>query len=111
MRTSNIKVEFAIPIDPNKPDLNGNIYTEEAILNSLESYKNTPIIIRESNDAILPVGVINEAYVFWSEQPYVVCKGNIMFGGTDCDVIKSYTDENGVIVIDEFNITGVGISG
>jgi len=109
MRTSNIKVEFTIPIRPNEPDLNGNIYTEEAILKSLESYKNAPIIIRQQNDAI-PIGVINEAYVSWLEQPCVVCKGNIIFGGTDCTVIKSHTNEDNVLVIDEFNITSVGIS-
>lgn len=109
MRVSNIKVEFEIPIKPNEPDLNGNIYTEEAILNSLESYKNSPIIIREG-DKVIPVGAINEAYISWSEQSCVMCKGNIMFGGTDCNVVKSHKDENGVTVIDEFNITGVGIS-
>ena len=109
MRMSNIKVEFAIPINPNEPDLNGNIYTEEAIINSLESYKNAPIIIRENNE-VIPVGVINKVHISWSEQPYIMCKGNIMFGGTDCSVIKSHIDENGIVVIDEFNITGVGIS-
>lgn len=111
MRVSNIKVEFTIPINPNTPDLNGNIYTEEAITNSLQSYENAPIIIRQndSND-VTPVGVINKAFISWSEQPYIICKGSIMFGGTDCDIIKSHKDENGVTVVDEFNITGVGIS-
>ena len=31
MRTDNIKVTITIPIPYNKPDKNGNIYTEEAV--------------------------------------------------------------------------------
>lgn len=109
MRSFNVKVEFMIPIRPDKPDLNGNIYTKEAITNSMESYKNAPIIIRDG-DIVKPVGVIKDANVSWSEQPYITCKGNIMFGGTDCIVSKSHKDENGVTVIDEFSITGVGVT-
>lgn len=110
MRVSNIKVEFSIPIKPNEPDLNGNVYTEEAIVNSLESYKNAPITIRDG-DNIIPVGVINDAYISWlKDNSCVVCKGNLMFGGTDCLVSKSHRGDNGLLVVDEFTIVGVGVT-
>ena len=109
MRVDNIKVEFKIPIKPNEPDLNGIVYSEEAIIKSLDSYKNSPVIISDCNGGI-PVGVIDKAFISWSEQPYVICNGYLMFGGTECNIIKSHKDESGVVVIDEFEIVGVGIS-
>ena len=39
MRTDNIKVTITIPIPYNKPDKNGNIYTEEAVEKAMEGLK------------------------------------------------------------------------
>lgn len=109
MRVKNIEVQFKIPIKLNEPDLNSNFYTEEAIRNSLDSYKNTPIVIRNANNEQEVCGVIYDAYLEEKES-YVICNGNIMFGGTDCLVSKSHRGENGLLVIDEFTIAAVGIS-
>ena len=38
MRTENIKVTFKIPIPVDKPDLNGVIYSKEAIRNAYKNY-------------------------------------------------------------------------
>ena len=43
MRTENIKVTFKIPIPVDKPDLNGVIYSKEAIRNAYKNVKNVPI--------------------------------------------------------------------
>ena len=45
MRTENIKVTFKIPIPVDKPDLNGFIYSKEAIRNAYKNIKNIPIEI------------------------------------------------------------------
>jgi hypothetical protein len=44
MRTNNIEIHFKLPININKPDDNGVIYTEEAIKNACEKASNKPII-------------------------------------------------------------------
>lgn len=109
MRTNNIRVEFEIPVRLNEPDLNGNIYTEEAILNSLSSYKNVPLVVKSSTGEQDAFGVIDNA-TYDENLSCVVCNGNIMFGGTDCLVSKSHRGENGLLIIDEFTISSVGIS-
>lgn len=109
MRTENIEVEFKIPIKLNEPDLNGNIYTEDAVLKSLSSYKNTPLIVKNSSDVQDVFGVISKA-TFDENESCVICNGYILFGGTDCLVSKSHRGENGLLVIDEFTVTSVGIS-
>lgn len=43
MRTENIEVTFKIPIPVDKPDLNGVIYSKEAIRNAYKNVKNIPI--------------------------------------------------------------------
>lgn len=43
MRTENIKVTFKIPIPVAKPDLNGVIYSKEAIRNAYKNVKDVPI--------------------------------------------------------------------
>ena len=45
MRTENIEVTFKIPIPVDKPDLNGVVYSKEAIRNAYKNVKNIPIEI------------------------------------------------------------------
>ena len=65
MRTDNIKVTITIPIPYDKPDKNGNIYTEEAVEKAVNNlHKNLPIIFRdESEEKIIGVKVLNSQVV------------------------------------------------
>ena len=51
MRVENTKVTLTIPIPMNKPDLNGVVYTEEAVENAVNNLKkHIPIVYKKSND-------------------------------------------------------------
>jgi hypothetical protein len=108
MRCKNIGVKFTVPIPINKPDGNGIIYTEEAILNSINTYKGKPIIDK-TGDSDVVVGVVTNAdYIKgWDK---VRLDGMLFYGGTDCNVIKSHRNEEGILVIDDLDITAFGIT-
>ena len=49
MRVENTKVKLTIPIPIDKPDLNGCVYTEEAVENAVNNLRtNLPIVYKES---------------------------------------------------------------
>ena len=109
MRTENIKVTITIPIPYNKPDKNGNIYTEEAVEKAVNNLrKNLPIIFRdESEEKVIGTTTGDSHIVTWDFENQV-CKltvdGNVFFGGADCTV----NIDNGKI--DNFEIVGIGLS-
>lgn len=57
MRIENIEVTFKIPIPVGKPDLNGVIYSKEAIRNAYKNVKNIPIEMPNNDGQFLPIGV------------------------------------------------------
>ena len=75
MRAENIEVTFKIPIPVDKPDLNGVIYSKDAIKNAYKNVKNVPIEI--PNDAffrcvfcwrrtfLLPIYYLIERDIHW----------------------------------------------
>lgn len=113
MRTDNVKVKITIPIPINKPDKNGIIYTEDAITNALRNlHINIPIVFRdndsEANECIIgdTTGTCHIVTYDNVNQVYnLTVDGNLYFGGLECIVSKS---ENKVI--QDFEITGIGIS-
>ena len=87
MRTENIQVIFKIPIPVNKPNLNGVIYSKEAIRNVCKNVKNIPIEIPNNDGRFLPIGVAQEVELIEDENGmHVTGVGLVWHGGTEKDV-------------------------
>ena len=67
MRTENIEVTFKIPIPVDKPDLNGIVYSKEAIRNAYKNVKDIPIEIPNKDGQFLPIGVAQEVELIEDE--------------------------------------------
>lgn len=109
MRTDNIKVTITIPIPYNKPDKNGNIYTEEAVEKAVNNlHKNLPIIFRDESEEKIIGATTGDSHIATWDFENQVCKvtvdGEVFFGGTECTV-----DINDGKITD-FTITGIGLS-
>ena len=105
MRTENIEVTFKIPIPVDKPDLNGNIYTEDAIKNAYKNVKNIPIEIPNDKGQFLPIGVCQEAELIEDENGiYIKGVGIIWHGGTE----EKVGIENNKVT--GFSVTGIGFA-
>lgn len=113
MRTDNIKVTLTIPIPFNKPDLNGLVYSEQAIENVANNLtKNLPIIYRdkEKNMEEKVIGTTTgSSHIVTYDTENQVCnltmEGEIFFGGTEC--IVNEMEGN---MVKDFRIAGVGLS-
>ena len=109
MRTDNIKVTITVPIPYNKPDKNGNIYTEEAVEKAVNNLrKNLPIIFGDESEEKVIGTTTGDSHIATWDFENQVCKltvdGEVFFGGTECTVdIK-----DGIIT--DFTITGIGLS-
>ena len=100
MRTENIEVTFKIPIPVDKPDLNGVIYSKEAIRNAYKNVKDIPIEIPCSDGQFLPIGVAQEVELIEDEDGmYVTGVGLVWHGGTD----ESVEVEDGKVTSSEIN--------
>lgn len=83
MRTENIKVTFKIPIPVDKPDLNGVIYSKEAIRNAYKNVKGIPIEMPNNDGRFFPIGVAQEVELIEDENSmYITGVGIIWHGGT-----------------------------
>ena len=105
MRAENIKVTFKIPIPVDKPDLNGVIYSKEAIRNAYKNVKDIPIEIPCSDDQLFPIGVTQEVKLIEDENGmYITGVGLIWHGGT----AESVEMVDGKVT--SFRVSGIGIS-
>ena len=106
MRTENIKETFKIPIPVDKPDLNGVVYSKEAIRNAYKNVKDIPIEIPCSDGQFLPVGVAQEVELIEDENGiHITGVGLVWHGGT--------TEESVEIVggkVTSFKVNGIGIA-
>lgn len=101
MRTENIKVTFKIPIPVDEPDLNGMIYSKEAIKN----VKDIPIEIPFNNGQFLPIGVAQEVELIEDENGvYITGVGLIWYGGTE----ESAEIKDGKVT--SFKVNSIGIA-
>lgn len=113
MRTSPIEIRLTIPFPIDKPDLNGTIYSREAVEKSLTSIKSgLPIIFRD-NDKCPDGAVIGMT----SEKTYditfdnssqtlkVTIAGVVWYGGMDISV-----DEINERTVSSFEINSIGLS-
>ena len=64
MRTENIKVTFKIPIPVDKPDLNGVIYSKEAIRNAYKNVKDIPIEMPNNDGQFFSIGISQALVLF-----------------------------------------------
>lgn len=103
IRSENVLVEFKIPIPIDRPDKNGNIYSEECWKNI--DLKGKPIIDRFGVEPVV-LGVIENSDVINS---YLCINGTLWHGGTECIVNKSRV-ENGITILDNIDITAIGIT-
>ena len=118
MRTENIKVTITIPIPYDKPDKNGNIYTEEAVEKAVNNlHKNLPILYSDDeqyeenpnkyNKKVIGTTIGDSHIATWDFENQV-CKltvdGEVFFGGTEC----LYEVEDGKVT--DFQIIGIGLS-
>lgn len=105
MRTENIKVTFKIPIPVDKPDLNGVIYSKEAIRNAYKNVKNVPIEMLYGDGQFLPIGVAQEVELIEDENGmHITGVGLIWHGDTD----ESVEIKDGKVT--NFKINGIGIA-
>lgn len=90
MRSGNIKVTFSIPISINKPDDNGIIYTEEAIIKACENANNQPIIQFNNKGEEIVIGHSNNVKY---SNGFIWVEGVIYHGGTNdvVDILKAGT--------------------
>lgn len=105
MRTENIEVTFKIPISVDKPDLNGFIYSKEAIRNAYKNVKDIPIEIPCSDHQFLSIGVAQEVELIEDENGmHITGVGLVWHGGTE----ESVEIEDGKVT--SFHVCGVGIA-
>lgn len=105
MRSENIEVTFKIPIPVDKPDLNGVIYSKDAIKNAYKNVKNVPIEISNDKGKFLPIGVCQEAELIEDENGmHIKGVGVIWHGGTE----ENVGIENNKVT--SFNVTGIGFA-
>ena len=116
MRTEGIKIKLTMPIQFDKPDLNGVIHSREALNKALQQLENTPLLFRaiEEDDPIV-IGHVADSFQMtdWDNKNGI-CKltvdGLIYYGGMGIVVNECHKDENGEIVIDDFRISSIGFS-
>ena len=105
MRTENIKVTFKIPIPVDKPDLNGVIYSKEAIRNDYKNVKDIPIEIQNNDSEFFHIGVAQEVELIEDENGmYITGVGIVWHGGTD----ESVEIKDGKVT--SFKVNGIGIA-
>ena len=105
MRAENIKVTFEIPIPVDKPDLNGVIYSKEAIREAYKNVRDIPIEIPCSDGKFLPIGVAQEVELIEDKNGmYITGVGLVWRGGTE-ESVEMINDK-----VTSFHISGIGIS-
>lgn len=105
MRTDNIKITFDMPVQFNKSDGNGVIYTKESIQNAMSTGNDNPIEIIDNNGMGTVVGIVENMTLIDSGDDGVIhIEGHLWHGGTSEEVV---IEDNKVT---SFSIRSVGIT-
>lgn len=105
MRTENIEVTFKIPIPVDTPNLNGVIYSKEAIRNAYKNVKDVPIKIPNNDGEFFPIGVAQEVELIEDKNDmYITGVGLVWHGGTE----ESVEIKDGKVT--SFKVNGIGIA-
>lgn len=102
MRSKYIKTSLEIPVSVDKPDLNGVVYTEGAIIEACKKANNLPIIAYDSDNATRVVGVATQVTY---KSGHILVDGYLNYGGTEEIVLLD--DDNKVTSME---IVSFGIS-
>lgn len=95
-----------MPLPVNKPDLNGIVYSRQALPKAFANASNLPIELIQNDGVSIPVGIVTNAeYIEDENGDYAYVTGVLWHGGTQESVI--FDDKH--IVVD-MNITGVGLT-
>ena len=113
MRVEGTKVTLTIPIPVGKPDLNGCIYTKEAVENAMNNFRtNLPIIYKENaetNEMVIGTTSGTSHIVTWDSENQV-CKlsvdGVIFYSGAEI-IVNDITKEG---EITDFRIASIGLT-
>lgn len=114
MIEQNIKVKMQLRIPIDKPDLNGVMYSKEAIEKALSKPLNgLPLVFRGNvgSDAQV-IGVTDGSnYEFDEEtQTFIVnIDGMVMYGGADI-IANDISRKDGVACVESFEINCIGLS-
>lgn len=105
MRQGNIMVTFEIPCAYDKPDLNGTIYTKDALEKAYKDVKNVPIGIYDDAENFVPIGVAQDVELV-EDNGLLRIKGvGIIFhGGTN----ESVEMTSGIVT--GLNISAIGFT-
>lgn len=105
MRAENIEITFKIPIPVDKPDLNGFIYSKEAIRNAYKNVKDVPIEMPNNDGEFFPIGVAQEVELVEDKNGmYIIGVGRVWYGGTE-ESVEIVNDK-----VTSFHVRGIGIS-
>ena len=107
MRVENVKLKLTIPIPINKPNANGNVYTEEAVENAINNlHKNIPIKL-DGYDTVIGATTGGAHIVTWDFENQVcnlTVDGFAFNSGVECIINEIQNGE-----IKDFRIVGVGL--
>lgn len=100
MRCKNLSVTFSIQVPVDEPDDNGNIYTEEAIIEACKNASGQPIEQYNEKGESVAVGVANKVEY---SNGFIWVEGRVWHGGTSeiVDIIDGK--------VTSMRITGLGI--
>lgn len=110
MKDENVKLKLTIPIPINKPNINGVIYTEEAVENAMNNlHKNIPIIYRKPDGYDTVIGATTGgAHIVTLDFDNQVCNltvdGVAFNSGAECIINEIQNGE-----VKDFKIVGVGL--
>ena len=105
MRTENIKVTFKNPIPVDKPDLNGVIYSKEAIRNAYKNINDIPIEMPNNDGEFFPIGVAQEVELIEDKNGmFITGVGLVWHGGTE-ESVEMVNDK-----VTSFHARGIGIA-
>lgn len=111
MRSKMLKTSIEIEFPFNKPDLNGVMYTKEAVENAVNNFSKVPIIFSSNDGESKIIGsTIGDSYAVTVDEENGVCKftvdGVIYSGGTECINVEFNLEDK----IDSFEICSIGFS-
>ncbi len=109
MRTKNIEITMKLPFQVEKPDQNGVVYSQEAILDAIKKSKlgtgSIPLDV-ENAMGIATIGKIDKlTYEIGNDESYLVAHGMIFHGGTSEDATSNDGSQ-----IDIMKILSLGIT-
>ena len=112
MRVENAKVKITIPIPIDKPDVNGIVYTEEAVSNAINNLQSKlPILFKENAESDEKVigATGTQCIVSWDSDNQV-CKltvdGVLFYSGAEIIVNEMTNDGK----ITDFRIASIGLT-